>query len=62
MEEINKCDKCGEKDLSKNLVWIDAEDFNPLKKDGFNKEKYENALSFGFSALCEDCYFSECCN
>lgn len=57
----NTCDKCGKVEWSKDLVWIDAEDFEPLKEDKFNRKQYMEALKKNYSALCDDCYYDECC-
>lgn len=63
MTNINICDKCKTKEDSLSLIWIDTEDFKPLKKDKFNFMKHQTAIEiFGFSALCYDCYKMECCN
>ena len=60
--ELNNCDKCGEwLDTNAELIWIDAEDFEPLDTDKFNKIKYKKALKKCYSALCEKCYKKECC-
>ena len=59
---MNTCDKCKIKEESLNLIWIDSEDFEPLKTDKFNGQKYKKAIEKGYSALCVDCYKKECCN
>lgn len=60
-DDKNTCDKCNKVEWSKNLNWIDAEDFKPLKEDKFNKKQYREALKKGYSALCDTCYYDECC-
>jgi len=61
MTDMNTCDKCGIRECTHALVWIDAEDFEPLKRDKFKDNKYRKALKKGYSALCEKCYQEECC-
>ena len=58
--DLNNCDKCGIWESTYTLIWIDAEDFEPLTKDNFDETKYKNALK-KYSALCVDCYKKECC-
>ena len=61
MNDLNTCDKCGDSFDTFSLTWIDTEDFKPLKEDKFSKYKHNKAIKKGISALCEDCYFKECC-
>jgi len=59
--ETNTCDKCGKTESTYELIWIDAEDFQPTISDNWNKKKdklLKQAIK-KYSALCEDCYNSE---
>lgn len=47
--ELNCCDKCGEIDLSTNLLWIDGEDF-------YDDEVGLLLLKKSFTAVCKSCY------
>ncbi len=61
--EYNLCDKCNMIDSTYDLIWIDSEDFEQKEKDNFNEAKHQSAVEiFKFSALCVDCYKTECCN
>ena len=61
-EQENICDSCKEVILSSDLIWIDSEDFEPLKEDDFNSTKHQECLEiFYYSALCESCYKELCC-
>ena len=50
-ENKNTCDKCGEVDLSENLIWITAEGFTPLGDEKLPKEAFKK-----YDALCDNCY------
>ena len=59
---LNNCDCCLMEDSSECLIWIDSEDFKPLKKDNFNSIKHQECIEiFCYSALCYDCYLKNCC-
>ena len=60
MIEYNTCDKCGIKENTFTLVWIDSEDFEPSHLDNFSLVKYKIAIK-KYSALCGLCYIEECC-
>lgn len=50
----NTCDKCGNIELSEQLVWITAEDFTPFEGEKLAPETYKK-----YDALCENCYAEE---
>ena len=61
--EGNFCDKCKVDSGTEVLIWIDTESFEPKKSDNFNSIKHQEAIELlGYVALCEPCYYQECCN
>jgi len=56
--ELSTCDKCGHVESTYDLIWITAEDFEPLKRDyqmGYTDEKLKE-MAKTHDALCEGCY------
>lgn len=53
--ELNCCDKCGEIDLSINLLWIEGAD----SEDFYDDETAIALLAEGNVAVCKDCFDKE---
>ena len=49
--EMNTCDKCKEKVHELDLIWLTAEDFQPLPDERVIPEKAK-----GLDAVCHNCY------
>ena len=49
---LNTCDKCTVKKPSLELIWITAEDFEPMQGEVLSK------LADRYDALCNHCYQS----
>lgn len=49
--ETNTCDKCGLEERTEDLVWINAEGFEPKNGEVVPVRVYKK-----YEALCETCY------
>ncbi len=50
--ELNCCDKCGEIDLSINLIWLDG----ITATESPDAKTTTELLKEGYVAVCKDCY------
>ena len=46
--DLNCCDKCGQIDLSENLIWLEDEFY-------YDDDYVQFLIKEGFTAVCDDC-------
>lgn len=49
---MNECDNCKQDEYSDRLIWITAEDFEPLAGEVVPEWAYKQ-----YDALCDGCYY-----